>query len=124
MLVLICLCYGAISFSIFLKSFWFAPLPLLRFYSPCGLMKSPTFVLTRPLAPVAYIVFFALYESPIFPIALPLSCLIASLLLIQRLSSSHELTALRASGFSLFDILTPILITAAFSSPRQFLDYF
>jgi len=41
--------------------------------------------------------------------AIPISALIASLLLFQRLSRSHELTALRASGFSLPSILAPVL---------------
>lgn len=66
-------------------------------------------------APIPYIFFFTLHQIPyILPIALPLSCLIGSLILIQRLSTTHELTALRASGFALHDILAPIWITAAF----------
>ena len=72
-------------------------------------------------ASLHYIVFFTLYQIPyILPIALPLSCLIASLILFQKLSSSHELTALRASGFSIRDILAPILITAVFLSMTNF----
>src|SRR5438132_1223109 len=56
-------------------------------------------------APFHYILLFTFHQIPyILPIALPLSCLIASLLLMQRLSNTHELTALRASGFSLRDI--------------------
>jgi lipopolysaccharide export system permease protein len=66
-------------------------------------------------APLHYLLLFTFHQIPyILPIALPLSCLIASLLLIQRLSNTHELTALRASGFALSDILTPIWLTAAF----------
>lgn len=72
-------------------------------------------------APLNYLLIFTLNQIPyILPIALPLSCLIASLLLIQRLSNTHELTALRASGFSLLDILAPILLTAAFLSIGNF----
>lgn len=72
-------------------------------------------------APVHYLLYFSLYQIPyILPIALPLSCLIASLVLIQRLSNSQELTALRASGFSLRDILAPILLTASFLSIANF----
>jgi lipopolysaccharide export system permease protein len=72
-------------------------------------------------APLTYLLFFTLNQIPyILPIALPLSCLIASLLLIQRLSNTHELTALRASGFSLFDIIAPILLSAAFLSIGNF----
>lgn len=65
-------------------------------------------------APLSYIGLFTIYQIPyILPIAIPISCLIASLLLIQRLSSTHELTALRASGFAFRDILAPILLAAA-----------
>lgn len=72
-------------------------------------------------APLHYILLFTLYQIPyILPIAIPLSCLIASLLLIQRLSSTHELTALRASGFALSNILTPIWLTAAFLTVGNF----
>ncbi|KIC72907.1 hypothetical protein DB44_BY00300 [Candidatus Protochlamydia amoebophila] len=66
-------------------------------------------------APISYILLFAFYQIPyILPIALPLSCLIASLIFVQRLSNTHELTALRACGFALKDLLAPILLTAAF----------
>lgn len=72
-------------------------------------------------APLPYILLFTLHQIPyILPIALPLSCLIASLLLIQRISNTHELTALRASGFSLSNILAPIWLTAAFLAIGNF----
>lgn len=72
-------------------------------------------------APLHYIILFTLHQIPyILPIALPLSCLIASLLLIQRLSSTHELTALRAGGFALLDIFAPIWLTAAFLAMGNF----
>lgn len=72
-------------------------------------------------APPVYLLYFTLHQVPyILPIALPISCLIASLLLIQRLSATHELTALRASGFSLLNILSPIILTAAFLSVANF----
>lgn len=69
----------------------------------------------------AYILLFTLYQIPyILPIAIPLSCLISALLLMQRLSTTHELTAFRASGLSLREILTPILIAAAILSVVNF----
>lgn len=72
-------------------------------------------------APVRYFFIFILHQIPyILPIALPLSCLIASFLLIQRLSNTYELTALRAGGFALLDISAPLLITAAFLSSGNF----
>lgn len=52
---------------------------------------------------------FTLYQIPyILPLAIPISCLIASILLLQRLSHTHELTACRASGLSLKTILFPL----------------
>ncbi len=57
---------------------------------------------------------FTAYQFPlILPIAIPISAFIASLLLLQRMSRSHELTALRASGCSLGLILAPLLFAAA-----------
>src|SRR5262249_35116763 len=53
---------------------------------------------------------FPLHQIPyILPIAIPISCLISAMLLIQRLSHTHEMTAIRASGLSLRMILCPIL---------------
>lgn len=58
---------------------------------------------------------FTLFQIPyILPMAVPISCLISSILLLQTLSHSHELTAFRTSGMSLKPIITPLLI-AGFS---------
>lgn len=62
-----------------------------------------TFILLFTLQQILYIL----------PIALPIACLISAILLMQRLSRTHELTALRAAGLSLASILTPILLAAA-----------
>jgi lipopolysaccharide export system permease protein len=68
-----------------------------------------------------YVLLFTFYQIPyILPIAIPVSCLISSILLMQRLSRTHELTALRASGMSLLNILAPILIAAVFLSMANF----
>lgn len=72
-------------------------------------------------APVSYLARFTFYQIPyILPIALPLSCLISSLLLVQRLSNTHEMSALRATGFGILDIFAPILLAAAFLSIGNF----
>ncbi|MBA3721864.1 MAG: LptF/LptG family permease [Parachlamydiaceae bacterium] len=72
-------------------------------------------------APVYYILLFSFYQIPyILPIAIPISCLIAAFIITQRLSSTRELTALRASGFSLNDIMAPLLLSAAFLSVFNF----
>ena len=52
---------------------------------------------------------YILHQIPlILPIAIPISCLIASILLMQRLSQYHELTTLRASGLSINQIIAPL----------------
>lgn len=72
-------------------------------------------------APIHYLAFFVMHQIPyILPIALPLSCLIGALLLSQKLSNNNELTALRTSGFSLVNILSPIWLTAAFLAIGNF----
>lgn len=54
---------------------------------------------------------FILYQIPyILPIAIPISCLISALILVQRLCSTHELTALRAGGRSLANVFAPLLL--------------
>jgi lipopolysaccharide export system permease protein len=68
-----------------------------------------------------YILMFTLHQIPyILPIALPIACLISSILLIQRLSRTHELTALRAAGIGLKGILAPILFAAGLLSIANF----
>lgn len=58
---------------------------------------------------------FILYQIPyILPIVIPVSCLISSWLVLQKLSHTHELIALRTAGLSLRDILAPLLIAASF----------
>lgn len=57
---------------------------------------------------------FALYQVPtILPIAIPLSALLSAYILFQRLSQSYELTAFRALGLSLKQILCPLLLAAS-----------
>lgn len=64
---------------------------------------------------------FVLYQLPlILPMAIPISALIGSLLLFQRLSQSCELTALRASGLSLKSLITPLLLTSVLLSLVNF----
>lgn len=61
-----------------------------------------------------YVTLFTLHQIPyILPIALPLSCLISTVILYQHMSATQELTALRASGLSLKQITAPTLIAGA-----------
>lgn len=58
---------------------------------------------------------FILYQLPyILPIAIPISALISSVIVLKKISASHELTALRACGVSLIEALLPMLIAATF----------
>lgn len=60
-----------------------------------------------------YLLLFTLYQIPyVLPIAIPISCLIAAIVVFQRFSHTHELTALRAGGIGLYRILYPILCMA------------
>jgi lipopolysaccharide export system permease protein len=64
---------------------------------------------------------FILYQFPlILPIAIPISALIASFILFQRLNRSHELVALRACGLSLYSILAPLLFASALIAAGNF----
>ncbi|HSX03479.1 MAG TPA: LptF/LptG family permease [Rhabdochlamydiaceae bacterium] len=61
-----------------------------------------------------FVCLFVCYQIPsILPMAIPISCLIASILLFQRLSKSHELTAFRSSGLGLFTIAFPLFFIGA-----------
>lgn len=49
----------------------------------------------------------------LIPLTIPIASLIASLLLFQKLSKNHELTAFRVSGLSCKQIITPVLLMGA-----------
>lgn len=56
---------------------------------------------------------FALYQIPhVLPMAIPISCLVGSILLFQKLSHTHELTAMRSAGIGLFPVAFPILFVS------------
>jgi lipopolysaccharide export system permease protein len=64
---------------------------------------------------------FTLFQIPyILPIAIPISGLISAILLFQRLSHTHELTAFRASGVSVKTLATPLLMAAFLLSVINF----
>lgn len=56
----------------------------------------------------------------ILPIAIPIASLLSVVILFQKLSRSHELTALRCSGFSLFSVIFPIISVALLLSLLNF----
>jgi len=68
------------------------------------------------------IIKYVIYQIPsILPIAIPISCLISSFILFQKLSHSNELTALRSCGLSFKKIISPIIIISILIS---FLNFF
>lgn len=77
--------------------------------------------LTALTSKLAIILLFTLYQIPyILPIAIPISGLISAILLMQRLSYTHELTAFRSSGLSVKSISTPLLMAAFLLSVANF----
>lgn len=68
------------------------------------------------------LILFILYQLPyILPIAISISCLISSVILFQRMSTMHEMTAIRASGISLKQVLAPLLLLAIVLSMLNFM---
>lgn len=64
---------------------------------------------------------FSLYQLPyVLPVAIPVSCVIASMLLFQKMSHSQELTAVRASGIGLRTLLYPLFLAGLFLSLINF----
>lgn len=71
---------------------------------------------------ISAIALFTLCQIPyILPIAIPISGLIASILLLQRLSHTHELTSFRSAGLSLKAISAPLLMAAFILSLANFM---
>ncbi|MBN9377853.1 MAG: hypothetical protein BGO14_04045 [Chlamydiales bacterium 38-26] len=67
------------------------------------------------------ILWFTLHQIPyLLPIAIPISSLISTIILLQRMSHTHEMTAFRACGLSLREVLTPILISGLFIAAVNF----
>lgn len=68
------------------------------------------------------IALFTLFQIPyILPIAIPISGLISAILLMDRLSNTHELTAFRTSGISIKTVSAPLLIAAFLLSIVNFI---
>ena len=58
------------------------------------------------------VLLFISFQIPLtLHLAIPASCLISSILFFQKMSRTQELTALRSSGLTLFQISYPLLLT-------------
>ncbi|MDJ0652043.1 MAG: LptF/LptG family permease [Simkaniaceae bacterium] len=70
---------------------------------------------------VGKICLFTLFQIPyVLPIAIPISGLIAAILLFQRLSHAQELTAFRTLGIGVQTLATPVLMAALLLSVLNF----
>ena len=104
--------YGRYLLKHYLKVLFLSVVSFIAILLVCRLEEIAHFASMG--APLPYLALFILYQIPyILPIAIPISCLISAMILFQRLSHTHELTALRAGGFSLKQIVTPILVAGA-----------
>lgn len=69
-----------------------------------------------------FVLLFTLCQIPyVLPIAIPISSLISSMILLKRLSHTHELNAFRALGLSLKQIRTPLIAAALLLSLINFI---
>ena len=76
--------------------------------------------LDRDVAP-AYIALYYVYYLPyIFVLTIPVSLLLASLYTFGQLTRQGELTAMKASGLSLYRLLRPLLLVSAVVSACLF----
>jgi lipopolysaccharide export system permease protein len=67
--------------------------------------------------PWSVIAEFLLLSLPLtIALSLPMTVLVATLYAFSRLASENEITAMKASGVSLRDVLTPVLWAAAFTT--------
>jgi lipopolysaccharide export system permease protein len=67
------------------------------------------------------IALFSFYQIPyILPLAIPISCLLAAMILFQKMSTHLEITALRASGLSLGSLCYPLLLAGCLLSLVNF----
>ena len=87
-------------------------LAILTFVMASGnLMKAQQFI-ARGM-PVSVIVRFLLYILPfVLQFTLPLAMLCATVLVFSRLSADREITAMRASGVSLWQVISPGVLLA------------
>lgn len=71
------------------------------------------------------VMLYILYQIPyVLQIALPISTLIGALYLFGRLSANSELTAARASGIGLFELLAPLMIFSILIATLSFQLFF
>ena len=76
--------------------------------------------LDREVAPVYIALYYVYYTPYIFVLTIPVSLLLASLYTFGQLTRQGELTAMKASGLSLYRLLRPMLLVSAVVSAGLF----
>jgi len=69
-------------------------------------------ILSKGLPWSVVLEFFALNMAWIVALAVPMAVLMATLMAFGRLAADNEITAMKASGVSLYRVITPVLIAA------------
>ncbi len=76
--------------------------------------------LDRSVAPVYIALYYAYYLPYIFVLTVPVSLLLASLYTFGQLTRLNELTAMKASGLSLYRLLRPLVLVSVVISACLF----
>ncbi len=67
------------------------------------------------------ILLFTILQFPlIMPLSIPISCLIATFIIVQKMCNTSEMTSLRSFGFSIINIYKPILFLSIFACSINF----
>ncbi len=69
--------------------------------------------LDREVAPLYIALYYAYYLPYIIVLTIPISLLLASLYTFGQLTKSGEITAMKASGLSLYRLISPLLLVSA-----------
>jgi lipopolysaccharide export system permease protein len=86
---------------------------VIRFSSIAGFSTSGSGILL-------ILKFISLIIPYVLPYAIPISCLNAAIFVSRKLSQEKQITALRASGFSIWQIFSPIFVCLVFISGMNF----
>jgi len=78
--------------------------------------------LSRGLGLYLILEFFVLNIAWIIALAVPMAVLVATLMAFGRLSGDNEITAMKASGISIYKIISPVLLASVFCA--MFLVWF
>ncbi|MDT8391728.1 MAG: LptF/LptG family permease [Lentisphaeria bacterium] len=93
-----------------------AAIGIVTFVMLCGSFFDMFELLSRGVAPVVILKFIVYSVPEAMGFALPLAVLVATVTVFSRMSADQEITAMRAGGVSLWQIITPALLLAVIVS--------